>query len=563
MIPSVFLVLNRIPRTASAKTDKAVLKDLYGSVDLGTWERMLSLTDNNGSEVTTRSTRESELITIVGQISGTTRSSMSRASDLRSIGIDSITATRLTPLLNSIGISLSVADILRCQTLDDLLKLTHESPNMHPTHLYDLEAFHNKWFTRVRKVINKSDVFVAPALPLQESLLTESTQSASAYWSHVFLALDSQIDLTRLYEAWSQVVSDTEALRTGFIPVAAVLEPGDDAPVANSTFMQLIYEKAAIDWTYFQSLEVDIKDCAAKRAREVVEGHQKHHFEDPLLSITVLEKSENHMMMISIHHSIRDEVSLDFILEDVNRNYQKVGEGSQPRHQMHEALQVMVPTGAQITQDEEFWSKVLKDFVIIDGANTWPDLTSKNSRIEDPAAGLIHHTEAFKMRYRDLQSAALSLGASSIASVIRVAWGSILLDYLETDSVVFAETWSNRIDDVRLADVVGPLINVLPVPFRALGSAREAMISQSQFQKESRTHRSIHSRIIRKLLGCSQNEVLYPAVFNFIPDARKGCPDGCSSLWDKVESLVGLTVEHPVALNVAQTVDGFLEMEQC
>ncbi|CAD6589977.1 MAG: hypothetical protein ASARMPRED_004341 [Alectoria sarmentosa] len=561
MIPSVLLVINSIPRTSSAKTDKAILKEIYSSVDLDTWERMLSSNDNNIREVATWSTRESDLIATVAELSGTSRGSMSRASDLRSIGIDSIAATRLAPMLNAKGFPLSVTDILQCQNLDDLSKVTDKSRTTHPIGRFDLEAFHNEWYTRIREEIKRDDVFVAPILPLQESLLSESMQNASAYWSSVFLSLDPQIDINRLHEAWSQVVSNTEALRTGFIPLAAILEHRDDAPISNSTFIQLIYEKATIDWTCVKSSKAIIKDLVTQRAIAVAESRQKNHFKDPLLAITIFEQPNHHVMMISVHHSIRDEASLEFILEDVSKSYHKVGERSEQRHQLREALQVMLPTKAQIDQDEDFWSKALDNFVATDDANAWPDLTGKNTRSEDSATGFIVHTQALKTSYKDLQIAALGLGASSVASVLRVAWGCVLLEYLETDGVVFAETWSNRIDEFSLADVVGPLLTVLPVPFHALGSAREALISQSNFQRESRAHRSIHSRVIRKLLGRSENQVLYPAIFNFLPDFREDRRNDCFSLWSRNDNLVGFTVEHPLALNVAQAANGLLEME--
>lgn len=561
MIPRVFLVINSIPTTSSAKTDQAVLKDIYSSIDLGTWERTLASNDNSTREVATWSTRESDLIAVVTELSGTHRDSMSRACDLRSIGIDSIAATRLAPLLNAKGFRISVADILKCQNLDDLSKSTDKPHTEHLTERHDLEAFHKEWYTRVTNEINRRDVYVAPALPLQESLLSESMQNPSAYWSNTFLSLDAKVDNNRLRKAWLQVVSDTEALRTGFIPSAAVLEHHIDASISNSTFMQLIYEVATIDWTCVKSSEAGMIELATQRAHAVAERHQRDHFRDPLVAITIFEQPNHCVMMVSVHHAVRDEASLGFILEDVSKSYQKFGEGPGHRHQLREALQVMLPTGAQIDQDEDFWSKALETFVTTDDANIWPDLTGKSRRSEDPAVGFLIHTQALKTSYKDLQGAALGLGASSVASILLVAWGSVLLEYLETSSVVFAETWSTRIDDFTLADVVGPLTTVLPVPFRALRSAREALIAQSNFQRESRAHRSIHARVIRKILKRSENQGLYPAVFNFLPDLGEDSENGCSSIWSKIDNVVGLTVEHPLALNVAQTANGVLEME--
>ena len=559
MIPNVFLVVNCIPRTSSAKTDSAVLKEIYRSVNLEVWEKALA---SNGvsREAAFWSTRESVVIAVIAEVSGTYRDSMSRASDLRSIGIDSIAATRLAPLLNAKGLSVSVFDMLQCQTLDDLLKMTNKSRTGYQVGRYDLDTYHNEWYPKVSKVIKRGDFVVAPALPLQESLLSESMQNASAYWSTVFLCLDAQVDIIRLHEAWSQVVSRTEALRTGFIPSAAVLDNRDNEHVSNSTFMQLLYREATLDWTYVNSSEMEMKNLAAQRAVEVAKSHQNKHFIDPLLTITILGQQSNRTMMISIHHSVRDEPSLDFILEDVCKYYKRLDSESENRHQLREALEVMLPTKTQVFQDEKYWSKALDGFGTHDDAKAWPDLTGKKTQSEE-AAGLISHTQTLKIAYKDLHDAALHLGASSVASLLRVAWGSVLLEYLETDRVVFAETWSNRIDDFKLADIVGPLLTVLPVPFRATGSSREAFSAQSEFQNQSRAHRSVHPRFIRKLLGPSEHQPLYPALFNFLPRSRDGNRMDSSSMWNEIDGVVGLTVEHPLALNVVQAAAGVLEIE--
>ena len=561
MIPSVFLVVNSIPRTSSAKIDKTVLKKVYSSIDLGTWERMLASNDNNISEVVTWSTRELDLVTIVAEFSGTSRDSMSRASELRSIGIDSIAATTLAPLLNSRGFLLSVADILLCQNLDDLAKMCTNSRTTRRAETYDLDAFHDEWYPRVKEKLNRNNFFVVPALPLQESLLSESMRNVSAYWSHTCLSLDAQVDDAGLYEAWSHVVHETESLRTGFIPSAAVRDDRDDGSVPSSTFMQLIYDEVAIVWTCVRSSESGLIDLATQRARAVAENHQRNHFMDPPLAVTIFEQPSSRVMMISVHHSVRDEASLDLILADLCKSYQRVCEGSQQRHQLREALQVILPTKAQIAQDENFWSKALHGFATTDDANTWPDLTGKSRRNEEPAAASMTRTRALKTSYKDLQLAAFSLGASSTASILRVAWGLVLLEYLETESVVFAETWSNRTDDVSLIDVIGPLMAVVPVLFRALGSTREALVAQSSFQEGSRAHRSVHPRVIRKLLSRSESQILYPAVFNFLPGLREDSRNGCSSMWDKLDNIVDLTVEHPLALNVTQAANDVLEME--
>ncbi|KAL8867502.1 MAG: hypothetical protein Q9174_005624, partial [Haloplaca sp. 1 TL-2023] len=208
-----------------------------------------------------------------------------------------------------------------------------------------------------------------------------------------------------------------------------------------------------------------------------------------------------------------------------------------------------------IQEGEAFWSDTLKDFGINESAISLPDLAGEGG---EQANGFLTHTRPLSMSYTDLQTASARLGATSVAALLRLAWGCILLMYLDVDATVFAETWSDRIDDPELFDTVGPLTSVSPVPFRAICTAREALVSQSQFQQKSRPHRSVHGRVIRNLLGRHEDQSLYPAVFNFLLDSGE---DSTSSLWTKADDILGLAVEHPLALNVIPSSDGVVRLE--
>ncbi|KAL8928057.1 MAG: hypothetical protein Q9172_001112 [Xanthocarpia lactea] len=551
MVPRVFLVVTTIPRTASNKIDRNMLKEIYSSIDLAAWERALATNDGNTTGEAHWSQRESTVIGAIAELSGTSWDSMSRHSDLRSIGIDSIAATRLAPMLHTRGFSISIADILQCQILEDILGIPERSGPR--TQHYDLESFHNRWYHRVCEQIQRDDLFVAPALPLQESLLSESMQNARAYWSSTFLSLDAQVDLPRLNEAWALVAKGAEALRTGFIPTAAVTVDGSDT---NSIFLQMIYNDIPIDWTELEAPSGGLKEIATQKAERIAGRHQKGAFKDPPFAITVFAQPEGRTLMITVHHSIRDELSLNFILEDVWRAYSY--QDPKQRHQLCEALQLTLPTQVQIEQDEIFWSETLRDFASADDGNPFPNLSGDNL---NGNGSFTTHIQPLTTGYASLQLAAINLGAASVASILRVAWGCILLMYLETDNTVFAETWSNRTDDPLLADIVGPLTSVLPVPFRANGSAREALVAQSRMQQKSRAHRSIHGRAVRRLLHRPEHQSLYPALFNFLPAASGNTENEWSATWRKLDTLTALTVEHPLALNVSPTANGVVELE--
>ncbi|KAL8669689.1 MAG: hypothetical protein Q9168_005727, partial [Polycauliona sp. 1 TL-2023] len=550
MIPRVFLVVGSIPKTPSNKIDRNKLKEIYSSSDLGAWERALATKDLSITEDGEWGQKNITIIAAIAELSGTAPDSISRYSDLRSIGIDSIAATRLAPMLNTKGFSIAAADILYCQTLDDIVELLgRQAP---PRQQYDMEAFHSEWYKAVSQRLHRDDFIVVPSLPLQESLLSESMQNARAYWSSTSLCLDAEVDLTRLREAWVQVTNSTDALRTGFVPSAEV---GNNDESRKITFLQVIYDRADLDWTVLEKPDGEFKDFATQQAHDAADRFQRK-LSVPPMAITIFEQSTQRIMMVSIHHSIRDEPSLDFVLDDVRTAYNR--RRPKGRHQSGEAISLLCPTAAQVQQSEQYWSEILSDYATADDANTFPNLSGDHIKGDEK---FITHVRNLSTSYNTLQNAAPQLGATSAASILRVAWGCIILMYLEAESTVFAETWSDRIDDPSLADTVGPLTSVLPVPFRANESAREALVAQSHMQQKSMAHRSIHGRSIRRLLQRPEHQSLYPALFNFLPIADGDTLSEQCSMWRKMDSSVALAVEHPLALNVTPTGSGTVEIE--
>lgn len=242
MIPKVFIVVSTIPRTSSAKVDRAAIKRLYAEMDLATWERKLG---SGGSEKETAdelSPAEKAIIEVIARLTGTSKIAMSRESTLQSIGVDSITATRLATNLQAERFDASIADILLCVTVDDLL---HRLFELHPApspRIFDVSSFHHETYDLLDPSLAQKVELVLPALPLQESLLSESLRNPISYWSQCFFALESGVDLDLLEKSWRTVALCTDALRIGFLPVAELSKRCK----TNATFLQLIHTEARV-----------------------------------------------------------------------------------------------------------------------------------------------------------------------------------------------------------------------------------------------------------------------------------------------------------------------------
>ncbi|KAG8527809.1 NRPS [Bacidia gigantensis] len=556
MIPHVFLVLGSIPRTPSNKIDRTALKDLYASADLGPWEAKLSSTTSARGDTAAWTREEALVLDRISHLTGTSIEAIARASTLPSTGIDSISATRLVTVLNVNGSDISLAEVLRCQDLGEFLVLARSQSSKVRQNSFDVDAFSRQWLACVEPEIDGAIEYVTPALPLQESLLSESTQNADMYWTNTFFALESDVDLTTLRAAWNELASETDALRAAFVPIARFPKH----PSINATFLQVIFKDRAVDWIEQEGCKGSLQQRAAHRAKGIANRHQVENFSIPLWAVTIFHTGIQRVMMFTIHHAIRDEPSFEYIMQDLSQIYSRPNQLDtfHSRHQLRDALSILSLQDDQREQDTAFWTETLSDYSHQEDTKTLPDLSNHKS-----ATGFINHAWDMSKPYHELQTQAFAIGASSVASLLRITWGIILTEYLGADRVVFGETWSVRSEAAALADVVGPLISVVPVPLKRQGTAQEVLRDQAALQRASKSHLGIHPLVIRRILERSETEALYPAVFNFIPDMEvaEGGDDQKSAPWQRIEDMISLSVEHSVALNASMTMDGKLALD--
>lgn len=558
MIPSVYLVVTSIPKTPSAKVDRRALQAAYASVDLEKWESEVNPEDPAGDpEDEVDTAISTQIIDLVASLVNVDASSITKSNRLRSLGVDSLRATRLAFRLKEAGLRASVMEVLACITVYDLIKLARSSSakNTGPQK-FDVKAFNDTWHPAVEGKL--SDEFTTiRATAIQESLLTETMGTYNMYWSNHFFRLGPNVDIPRLRQAWFAVCQKAEALRTGFIPVAEARNqmPSDKL---NFSILQLIYKLPALDWEYHKCADDEWREVFNNRVEDIMSQHQKDYFRTPPWAVTLLDKGSERVMVLTLHHSIHDEPSLRFIMDDVRSAYTYK---PPVRNQLSDALSILLANENKYSETTGFWQSELKEFADLDSP-VWPDLTGK--RLPPgvtPEYQLISEEIPMTESVSKVQSAAASMGLQSFASIIRAAWAYVSLSYLGLPATVFAETLSDRVFDPSLENTVGPFISVVPIPFHPQGTVREILQEQNRVSVQSWKHRHIHARDIRKALNRPRGEPLYPAVFNFHGDNELPENRSLPDIWVELEDQIGLHVEHAMAMNVFKSADGSLALE--
>lgn len=562
MVPTVILVLTRIPRTPSAKVDRKELTRLLGTVDMQQWDEAYK-----GTKQDAVSTRESEwaekyasLVDAVVEVAKVSKDDVTANNSLAAMGLDSIKAIRLTAKLRAAGYKVSVLDVFRCRTLgevSDLLAPVKVSKDMEPKvgetvdvddWATSLSKFQQKWYGPACLYLQKTHFKVSPTSTTQEGMLTESMREPLSYWGVHCFELSPIVDIERLRSAWSHVVSQTEALRVAFVPTAALPEAPEDEKTS-STFMQVVYNKLSLPWSEASVMEGDVSRAVRAQLQSIATKHHDAGYSQPPWHIEILSHPDKKFMVLNFHHAIYDGDSMGFLESDVQAAYAQL-EFSSDRCQLSEAM-TRVTLGSDETASTAFWKKELQGF---DASESGRLLNSKNAAT---SGSIVHRTQDIRtsISAQDFAESAERFEVLSITAVLRVAFGQMLSELMESPDVLFAEIKSDRVLDPRLQDAVAPLVSVIPVPFRSTGSPAGLIKDQHRLAREGMRNRSIRSSLIRKLTGKSASEPLYPAVFVFHPHSTE-VPQTGSQLWSRMDDLVDIAVEHPLALNAFETADG-------
>ncbi|RSL48505.1 hypothetical protein CEP53_009508 [Fusarium sp. AF-6] len=550
MIPSTFLVVPSIPKTQSAKADRRALQAVYADLDVENWERACNAGDENPTAATDKVDHElrDTVISNVSLLGNVLVSLFTESSRLRSLGIDSIRAIRLASRLNEAGYPISVIDVLQCETVRDLITVAGSSCNSSQVgNVFDPEQFNQEWQQDASAVIQES-FFVCPARAIQESFLSETMTTTEMYWSHHFFSLHSDVDLSKLRGAWTAVFQGNEALRTGFLPVAA-LGKKSSGRASDFGILQIIYEQHEIDWMRIECTTKSYRHDLDRRLADIRNGHQANYFRRPPWAVTILDNGGDKTMVFTIHHALHDGQSLGFITDDVCRAYTS---DTPNRPQLRDVLPTIFPSNQTCLEAQRFWESELKEYAELE-VPAWPDLTGKRTVSEqEQDCHFISETVRLSVPTVELEAKVAELGVSSVGPIVRAAFGLVLLSYVGSPGAVFAETISDRVLDADIDNAIGPFISVVPIPFNAKGTVREVLAEQHRLSTHARKYRHIHARDIRKLLNKERGESLYPGVFTFHPNEQDLLAGSAGTIWDPKADDVGLTVEHPMALNLFQ-----------
>jgi amino acid adenylation domain-containing protein/non-ribosomal peptide synthase protein (TIGR01720 family) len=344
-------------------------------------------------------------------------------------GGDSISAIKVASAARDHGISVTVADIFNSPTIRALAQAATQTEgwaedeidipvalSLLPSDLVDEIVMDVK----ARGPAHDEVLDVYPCTPLQEALITASSMRTGAYVARHTLDLPGHVDLNRFKAAWAAVVQRHDILRTRIFegPRGAV---------------QVAYG-CDIPW-YTGS------DLAAycEQDRSLPMG-----FGDSLVRLGLIGRT----FIFTIHHSLFDGWSITRLFEDVEREYA----GLEAVEVLPHTLYVQHLSRLDTEAPKQFWTAKLSSDRGLAACHFPQTLSSSYTPVPDCEV---------KMKLAVADNAKSEF---TMPTRIRAAWALLVGRYLDSQDVIFGETFSGRSSSLKnVQAIAGPTISTAPV----------------------------------------------------------------------------------------------------
>jgi len=435
MIPTHFVLLNKIPLTVNNKSDTKALREVYheiiGSVHSGSQKtNSVAMTD-----------QEKTIADILATTFSTASEDMSASSNIYQLGLDSIAVFAFSRALQKAGFqSASPASIMQCSTIRGLAEaLLAETSSEEDSVLSAKQlsaAYQQQYRGIAAQLLNTNPACIEDIVPctaLQQGMIARSSDKGDGVYFNTFTyKLWDDIDLERLQSAWAQVQENVAILRTCFIPTSE----GYIQVVLRDTNLPYTQEVIAED------TNIDKESCRIK------ESWIKHN--DEALSkpyqIVILHDKDAKYMLFNMFHALYDATSLMLLLQKVSLVYHR-----QENIEYGPAFHSVLPYGPlkQVENRKAFWLDTLGP------ASHTPLPAPPNQGKQSISASLIlNNLQRLEQVRRQLKI--------SHQALVQTCWMMALQRHLGRPTIIGTVVSGRSIDYPGAELTIGPMFNTIP-----------------------------------------------------------------------------------------------------
>lgn len=431
MIPSVYMPIDAIPMTASGKTDRRQLKQMGERL---TKEDLATLTGQTGERRKAETPMELRLQSLWTSVIAVSPDEISAEDNFLRIGGDSISAMRLVGAARAQSLSLTVADIFKHPRLCDLAKVAtqlnqSEEASIAPFTLMSEGIEHAKMQEEVAalcgvKSPQVEDVF--PCTPLQAGLLALTAQRPGYYVARYAYVLNHDVDIVRLQQAWTTVLSVVPVLRTRIVDLASF-------GLAQAVIKQ------EPTWTHFSG------NLAAyvQADRQIETGLSTNLARFGIVTRPDLSRQ---YFVWTIHHAIYDGWSMQLIMNMLERAYEgrELDLETPPFQKFVKHLMNADKHGA-----DDYWREQFNGLA----APIFPQLPTPTFEPKSDVS-ILHKIEDLKWPNSGITP----------STIVRAAWSLLIAEHTDACEVVLGITTTGRQAALPgVEDILGPTIATVPV----------------------------------------------------------------------------------------------------
>ncbi|KAF2097196.1 hypothetical protein NA57DRAFT_40954 [Rhizodiscina lignyota] len=417
-----------------SSTEPSDLKTSEGTVDPTHW---------SVAEVAVRK--------VLATVSGVAEAEISKQSTLYHLGLDSISAIKVSRLLRSEGMKLSVSELLRAGSIAKMAQLasskngidSSQDTQLSSRSLLDLPDAELNSLLDVAGIAKADVEKLLPATSGQVYMLSVWQQAKGALFYPEFqYSAPMQLSVDTLQTAWADLVKFNPMLRTVLVATGR-----RDTPV-----IQVILKSAVNEVQVLDTDQSEIKKSANQ----------------PLVALAVQPQEGDWLIRLKIHHALYDGVSLPLLISQLQDLCNHKHVVSPPLGVYEKYIAQTIPQDAHGTS-REFWTSYLRGAPAT--CFSQPNSIDKRVEIFVPGAfsGVQRLDNLARKKGLPVQALFLAAYARIYARLVSPQEENALED------VVFGIYLANRshaLDD--LADLPMPTVNL--VPLRVVAPASRSLI---------------------------------------------------------------------------------------
>lgn len=408
--------------------------------------------DNSDSQLILKewTPTESVIRKILSAVSQTPENAINKHQSIFNLGLDSISAIKVSSLLRKQCINLSVAEMLKAANIAAMASLADAKSTVPPSSGRDSISIMLMYLNglSVKENIMNANIDVnkvertLPCTPGQVYMIsTWQNSGGGLFHSRFHYEATENLDRNRLSSAWEALRERLPILRTAFVSTGDRRVP----------FLQVVLKKSRnpIKWL--------VEYSADERLGTL---------EMPLLSLAVLPGEVNMnglkktSIFLDIHHALYDGVSLDIIMAQLREIYHGQTPSFQAQPQMEDILAVGLTDASQKAR-RRFWSTYLGEcenpvFPIAEQDFGW---IARQSQF---TPGLIPSTQSL--------FAIAKLHGISIQAIFFAAFARVHASHLSKvgvqirKDIVFGIYLANRSHPIEgLTNLASPTLNLVPL----------------------------------------------------------------------------------------------------